>query len=102
MEFRRTMTKKEAIVNVVPTVIVSLLISGIILATVGLLLRKFSSHGVLSQLGLLLGRGAILSLIIVVFVLPGLLYIFDGLIKRTTRNANFYEQGKGKQTYEIQ
>ncbi|MGN0324417.1 MAG: RND family transporter [Oliverpabstia sp.] len=97
MEFRQSMTKKEAITKVIPTVIISLLTSGTTLATVGMLLEKFSSHGILSQLGLFLGRGTILSLLIVVFVLPGLLYIFDGLIKRTTWKANFYNPGKGKQ-----
>ncbi|MGN0249819.1 MAG: RND family transporter [Oliverpabstia sp.] len=95
MEFRQTMTKKEAIDQVLPAIIISLLTSGTTLATVGILLSKFSSHGILSQLGLFLGRGTILSLVIVVFVLPGLLYIFDGLIKRTTYKANFYDPRKG-------
>lgn len=96
MELRQSMPKKEAVVKVVPAVIVSLLTSSIVLATVGFLLSSFSSHGILSQLGLFLGRGAILSLMIVIFVLPGLLYLFDGLIRKTTKNANFYVSGKEK------
>ena len=47
--------------------------------------------GVLSQLGHLLGRGTVLSTIIVLFVIPGMLYIFDTLIRKTTVGANFYE-----------
>ena len=52
---------------------------------------KISTHGVISQLGHLLGRGTVLSTIIVLFVIPGMLYIFDTLIRKTTVGANFYE-----------
>ena len=48
-----------------------------ILTLAGVLLWKISTHGVLSQLGHLLGRGTVLSTIIVLFVIPGMLYIFD-------------------------
>ncbi|MDY2628869.1 MAG: MMPL family transporter [Lachnospiraceae bacterium] len=89
MELRHTMAKKEAIMTVIPTVTTSLLTSGIVLSSVGFLLNSFSSHGILAQLGLFLGRGTLLSMVIVFFVLPGLLYIFDGLIKKTTLNSNF-------------
>ena len=51
-----------------------------ILTLAGVLLWKISTHGVLSQLGHLLGRGTVLSTIIVLFVIPGMLYIFDTLI----------------------
>ncbi|MGN0293805.1 MAG: RND family transporter, partial [Lachnospiraceae bacterium] len=89
LELRRTMKKKEAVLTVVPTVTTSLLTSGTVLAAVGFLLNKFSSHGILSQLGLFLGRGTLLSLVIVFFVLPGLLYLCDGLIKKTTMKSDF-------------
>ena len=89
MELRQTMAKKEAIMTVIPTVTTSLLTSGIVLSSVGFLLNNFSSLGILAQLGLFLGRGTLLSMVIVFFVLPGLLYIFDGLIKKTTLNSNF-------------
>ena len=62
-----------------------------ILSLAGVLLWKISTHGVLSQLGHLLGRGTVLSTIIVLFVIPGMLYIFDTLIRKTTVGANFYE-----------
>lgn len=102
MEYRLWMPKKEAIEKVIPAVIVSLLTSGTVLATVGFLLGKFSSHGILSQLGRYLGRGSLLSLASVVFVLPGLLYIFDGLIQKTTKNITFLNPGKEREKYEKQ
>ncbi|MGN0813989.1 MAG: hypothetical protein ACI4MH_02000, partial [Candidatus Coproplasma sp.] len=68
---------------------------------VGFLLAGISSHGILSQLGLLIGRGTLLSLGTVFFVLPGLLYLLDWLIKHTTLKSNFYNPkrtGKIKDT----
>ena len=44
---------------------------------VGFLMGFLSTHGILAQLGFFIGRGAICSLIIVFFVLPGLLYLYD-------------------------
>ncbi|MGN1376785.1 MAG: MMPL family transporter, partial [Dorea sp.] len=102
MEFRQRMSKKEAVEKVIPVVIISLLTSGTTLATVGFLLGKFSSHGILSQLGRYLGRGSLLSLASVIFILPGLLYIFDGLIQKTTKGVTFYNQGKEQLKHEKQ
>lgn len=94
MEFRQSMSKKDAVKNTVSAVTVSLLTSGTVMASVGFLLGFISTHGILSQLGLFLGKGTLLSMAIVFFVLPGLLYIFDGLIRHTTMNTNFYDQRK--------
>lgn len=94
LELRQSMLKKEAVWEVIPTVTISLLTSGTVLAVVGMLLSKFSTHGMISQLGLYLGRGTILSLISVFFVLPGLLYIFDKAIQKTTLGILFYQSGK--------
>lgn len=88
--FRQSMGKNDAIVNTVSAVTVSVLTSGTVLTVIGFLLGYISSHGVLSQLGLFLGRGGLLSMIIVLFVLPGLLCIFDGLIRHTTYGAKDY------------
>lgn len=48
LELRQNIAKKEAVTEVIPAVIISLLTSGTVLATVGFLLAKFSSHGILS------------------------------------------------------
>lgn len=88
-EFRRELPKKEAVPKTVSTVSVSILTSGSVLTVVGLLLGYLSTHGLLAQLGMFVGIGAIFSLAIVFFVLPGLLYIFDGLIGKTTLKSGF-------------
>ncbi|MGN0639726.1 MAG: hypothetical protein ACI4JT_02120 [Oscillospiraceae bacterium] len=83
------MPKKQAIPKTVSAVSVSILTSGSVLTVVGLLLGNLSTHGLLAQLGMFIGIGAICSLVIVFFVLPGLLYIFDGAIRKTTLKSNF-------------
>lgn len=73
----------------------SLVVSACILATAGFALSFTSSLSAVASLGLLLGRGALLSLALVTCFLPGLLVLFDGAIRRTTRRADFYRMGKG-------
>lgn len=89
MEYRRDMSKKQAVAETVATVTTSLLTSGTVLAVIGFILSFVSSHGIISQLGLYLGRGTLLSMASVFFALPAMLYIFDGVIGKTTLNANF-------------
>lgn len=79
-ENRQEFAKKDAIIKTWSDVFVSIMTSGSVLTVVGLLLGWMSSNQLLAQLGIFVGRGAIFSLIIVLFVLPGLLYLCDGLI----------------------
>lgn len=81
-ELRETMPKKQAVIGTVSAVTVSILTSASVLTVVGFLLGKISTHGLLSQLGFLIGKGTLCSLVIVLFVVPGLLYIFDKLVIR--------------------
>lgn len=93
-EFREHMLKKKAVIETVAAVTPSVMTSGVVLAVVGFLLGYVSSHGVLSQLGMFLGIGSLLSLSIVLFVLPGMLYLLDGFVQRTTLHLHFYKQSK--------
>ena len=91
-ENRTMLDKKESIVETVSNTASSILTSGIVLTVVGFLLGVISTHGLLSQLGYLLGRGTICSLVSVLFVLPGFLYLFD---------RTFVKNGKeGKRKHE--
>lgn len=92
LESRKIMSKKESIIETVSSVTVSILTSGSVLTVVGFLMGMISTNGLLSQLGTFLGAGTLCSLGIVLFVLPGLLYIFDGVIAKTTKNSNFYKE----------
>ena len=84
-EMRQRYEKKDAIVQTVSAVAVSILTSASVLTAVGFLLGIVSTHGLLSQLGYFLGKGTLCSLAIVLFVLPGLLYLFDKLIVKSKK-----------------
>lgn len=81
-EYRANLGKKDAVIHTVSAVFVSIMTSGSVMTVVGFLLGYMTTHELLSQLGFLLGRGTICSLIIVLFVLPGLLFLFDPLFIR--------------------
>lgn len=93
-QFREQMGKKQAVVSTISSCTVSILTSGSVLTVVGFLLGLLSSHGLIAQLGMFLGVGALSSMAIVLFVLPGLLYIFDGLIQHTTLGVRFLDAKK--------
>lgn len=76
-ENRQTLEKREAVVQTISDVTVSILTSGSVLTVVGLLLGFISTNRLLAQLGIFVGRGAMFSLAVVLFVLPGMLLLFD-------------------------
>ena len=92
------MPYKEAIHKALGTAFRSILVSATILAAAGFTLYATSTNPVISDIGLLLGRGTIFAAFSVVCFLPGLLRIFDKLINKTTKNANFlYEKVPDKE-----
>lgn len=95
MEERTSHNKKDAARNAIRLSILSLFTSAIILAIAGTVLGEISTNLVLSQLGTLVGRGAVISFLLVVVVLPALLVLFDRVIEKTTAKTSFYrEDGK--------
>lgn len=90
-EKRECLGKKESIVETIADVTASILTSGTVLTVVGFLLGIISTHGLLSQLGYLLGKGTICSVIAVFFVLPGLLYVMDRLFIKKKKGGMEHE-----------
>ena len=90
-ENRQTLSKKEAVIQTVSNVFVSIMTSGSALTVVGFLLGIMSSTQLLAQLGIFTGRGALLSLAIALLVLPGLLSLLDRFVTNGNRT-----KGKGK------
>ncbi len=84
-ENRQSLSKKKAVRQTISDVTVSILTSGSVLTAVGLLLGYISTNQLLAQLGIFVGRGAIFSLVIVLLILPGLLFLFDKLITGTKK-----------------
>ncbi|CDQ41965.1 MULTISPECIES: efflux RND transporter permease subunit [Virgibacillus] len=92
-ENRKEMPALKAVKKTIDEKIFSIGVSASILSSVGFILWMTSSNQVVSSIGLLLGRGALLAFIMVVLVLPALLIVLDRIIKKTTWKPNFY---KGK------
>lgn len=89
---RRKMSALEAIKKSLDEKIFSIGISAAILSSVGFILSITSSNPIVSSIGLLLGRGALLAFIMVVLFLPAVLLVFDKVIEKTTWKANFYKE----------
>ncbi|WP_051475500.1 MMPL family transporter [Bacillus sp. J37] len=93
-EYREEMTALEAMKKTLDEKIFSIGISGAILSSVGFILWITSSNPIVSSIGLLLGRGALLAFIMVVIFLPAMFIVFDKLIAKTTLKAHFYKEKK--------
>lgn len=87
---RKDLPKKKAMLKTLSENIAAILISASILSASGFILAVTSSNPIISELGILLGRGTLLSFAMVVCVLPALLIIFDKVIQKTTLKSNFY------------
>lgn len=81
---RRLYGKREAVSKTVAYTLRSTLPSALILFIAGTLLGVISTTRVIGELGTILGRGAGISLIMVIVVLPMLLLVFDKFILKTT------------------
>lgn len=87
MEFRETMGSRDAAVTAIAKSAISILTSGGILTVVGYLLYFTSSIQAISQVGRLVGRGALLSMLLVLSLLPALLAAFDKPIRCQQQRA---------------
>lgn len=89
---RKQMPKQEAISVSVGGSFKSILVSALTLSTAGFTLYVTSSNSAIADIGLLLGRGTLLSFTMVVCVLPTLLVVFDKAIEKTTLKTGFFHQ----------
>lgn len=83
-ELKAYMPHKEAIVHALNTAFPTVFTSGTIMASSGLLIGNLSAQPVVSIMGLCLGRGTIISIILVLFILPAFLVLGDSIINRTS------------------
>lgn len=87
MDMRKTMENRQAAEAAISKSTLSILTSGSILTVVGYLLFFTSSIEAISQVGRLVGRGALLSMVLVLSLLPALLASFDKQIRRQQQKA---------------
>ena len=94
MSNRRIMLKREALRKTAGETMGSILTSGCILAAAGFVIYIVSTNPIVGELGLLLGRGTVLSMAMVLLLLPGLFSVFDGFIGVTTLRSGFLRKEK--------
>ena len=82
-EYKASMPHKEAIVHAVNSAFPTIFTSGSMMAAAGLLIGNMSAQPVVSIMGTCIGRGTIISILLVLFVLPSILVLGDSIIERT-------------------
>ena len=82
-EMKAHMPHKEAIVHALNSAFPTVLTSGSMMAAAGLLIGNMSAQPVVSIMGTCIGRGTIISIGLVLFVLPAILVLGDSIIERT-------------------
>ncbi|MBN2220789.1 MAG: MMPL family transporter, partial [Vallitaleaceae bacterium] len=92
MEERRKTGKREAMWDALKNNIAAVMVSATILASAGFVLAATTNNAMIKELGNLLGRGTVLSFIMVAAVLPALLIIFDKAIQWTTLGHGFFNE----------
>ena len=80
--------RKEAARLSIETTTASIVTPASILAIATLILGFVSTNGIISELGFMLGRGALISAAMVLFFLPALLVALDGWIWTTTLGSS--------------
>ena len=76
------MEKKKACIQAVKMSCTSIFTSGTIMILAGYIIHFISNTAAIGDLGHLIGRGALFSVILVLTVLPSLLVLFDSIITR--------------------
>lgn len=91
MTARRKQNKFEAIKTAIGNSFTTIITSGTILVLAAFTIGWISTIPLLQSIGILIGRGALLSVLTILFVLPQCLLIFDKLIQKTTLKTKFVE-----------
>lgn len=92
MKVRQRMPAYQAMKKTIDDKTFAIFISASILSSVGFILGLTSTNPIVSSIGMLLGRGALLAFVLVVFFLPAMLLVFDKIVEKTTLKSNFYKE----------
>ncbi|MDR0292528.1 MAG: MMPL family transporter [Oscillospiraceae bacterium] len=92
MRDRRVMPRREALHSALGSSFRSIIVSAVTLAAAGFTLAGTSSNPLIADIGMLLGRGTLLSMTTVLVFLPAMLAVFDKAIGKTTYKSRFYAE----------
>ena len=83
VELKKTMPIKEATIEALNQSFPTIITSGTILASAGILIGFLSTNPAISSIGVCLGRGTLLSIFLVMGILPQILLLGDVIIEKT-------------------
>ena len=89
---KETLPHKQAIIQALNEAFPTVFTSGSIMAAAGLLIGNLSANPVIAILGTCLGRGTIISVVLVLGVLPAILVLGDSIIERTSFKLKHIER----------
>lgn len=95
-EFRGEMDKFEAIKKALVKSVPAIITSAVVLAVAGFVEAIVSQLSIVKEIGLLIGRGALLSGVLVIFILPALLLVFDNPIQKSIIKTSWFKKFKKK------
>ncbi|MBR5566223.1 MAG: MMPL family transporter [Roseburia sp.] len=94
MDLKTKMPLKDAVGETINQAFPTILTSGSIMASAGFIIGGISSDATTAAMGTVLGRGAVVSIILVVFVLPQILLLGDTIIEKTALNISIDRKEK--------
>ena len=83
-DLKKEMRPKEAIITALNEAFPTIFTSGTILAVAGALIGVMTTNPVIAAIGTCLGRGTVISIVLVMAVLPQILLICDTIVERTS------------------
>lgn len=88
-ELKKNMPPREAMIATLNQTFPTVLTSGTILSCAGILIGKLTSDTAIYGVGSCIGRGTIISMVLVMGVLPEILLLGDTIIERTAFNIKY-------------
>lgn len=94
--YRKTMNKKDALYAAIKSAMPTIFTSGLILIICGFIVGLVASLRSISTVGFLLGKGTLVSVIMITLVLPSILYVLDYLVVKLTHRKKTKEEKLAK------
>lgn len=91
-EFRSEMNKFDAVKKALNLAFPTIFTSGTILASAGYVIGLLSSDPAISSIGIVLGRGTVISILLVMAILPQLLILGDYIIEKTSFDLKYIRE----------
>lgn len=94
LQLKQQMAIKDAMTETLNQSFPTIFTSGSILTCAGFLIGEIASDATVASIGVALGRGTLISIILVLFVLPQILLLGDAIIEKTALTMNLSRNQK--------